>query len=241
MEHRHPAGKDFGNRILGLILLIAGTAWLLKHLEIELFPDWLISLPTAIIVLGLLFAFKTRFQRPGPILMMIVGTVWMLRRYADIPREFNLYLWPSALILFGIYLIFRPARRRTHGHHEYRKNWGEETSNKDRLDIDAIFCGSRKRIISKNFEGGEITAIFGGTELNLSQADFEKEITIDVSIVFGGLKIIIPNNWELKTQLTTIAAGVEDQRHTDGLHVVPEKTLVLKGTVVFGGIDIQNH
>ena len=59
--------------------------------------------------------------------------------------------------------------------------------------------------------------------------------------MFGGLKIIVPSNWEVKTQMTTIAAGVEDKRGRGGLEVVPDKTLILKGTVLFGGVDIQNY
>ena len=47
------------------------------------------------------------------------------------------------------------------------------TSFADRLNIDAIFSGVNRRMMSKNFQGGKITAAFGGAEIDLTQSDFE--------------------------------------------------------------------
>lgn len=242
MERHHSPEHEHGSRWLGLVFILIGTGWLLRKLHIDILPYWLLSWPMAMFVIGLLISIKTRFRRLPPLIITFIGLGFLLQKYLGLPHDLVYYIWPLLVIMLGMIILFKPKRRGGEGH-KYKKGFGEyeENHNSDKLDITAIFCGSKKRVLSKNFQGGEIAAIFGGTELNLTQADFDKEAALDVSIVFGGLKIIIPNNWELKTQLTTIAAGVEDKRGNDGLQVVPEKTLILTGTIVFGGIDIQNH
>ena len=56
------------------------------------------------------------------------------------------------------------------------------------LDSVNVFGGSHQTIYSKNFKGGEITAVFGGCDVNLTQADFEGVVAIDVTAIFGGAK-----------------------------------------------------
>lgn len=239
MEHQSHPGKAHGGRIFGFVLILFGVLWLLNRLDYIFFPNWLISVPSLMVLIGLIISIKTKFQRIGPIVVTLIGVAWLIRRHNLLPPEVSYLFWPIVLIAVGIIIVLRP-KKADQEKDEFSGCW-EDKSSSDELEIDAIFCGSKKQIISKDFKGGEINLIFGGTELNLTQADFPKEVVLDVTIVFGGLKIIIPNNWELKTQLTTIAAGVEDKRSHDGLQVVPNKVLLLKGTVIFGGIDIQNH
>ncbi len=239
MEHHSHPGKAHGGRIFGFVLILLGVLWLLNRLDYIFLPNWLISVPSLMVLIGLIISIKTKFQRIGPIVITLIGVAWLIRRHNLLPPEVSYLFWPIILIAVGVIIVLRPKRADSEKD-DFSGCW-EDKSSSDELEIDAVFCGTKKQIISKDFKGGEINLIFGGTELNLSQADFPKEVVLDVTIVFGGLKIIIPNNWELKTQLTTIAAGVEDKRSHDGLQVVPNKVLLLKGTVIFGGIDIQNH
>jgi len=177
----------------------------------------------------------------GPIFITLLGTTWLIKKYELLPPDMNYLFMPITIIILGLFILLRPKKAIDMGHkHKMGGAW-KESDTKDRLEVDSMFCGSKKHILSKDFKGGEINIIFGGTELNLSQADISKEATIDVSIMFGGLKIVVPNNWEVKTQMTTIAAGIEDKRGRGGLEVIPDKTLIIKGTVLFGGVDIQNY
>ena len=96
-------------------------------------------------------------------------------------------------------------------------------------------------MISKNFKGGDLVNIFGGTELDLSQADFTGTAIIDLTTIFGGTKLLVPSNWSLRSEGTvTIFGGIEDKRRMQTITETPDKTLVLQGTVIFGGIEIKS-
>lgn len=118
----------------------------------------------------------------------------------------------------------------------------EEPSKEDVIESIVFMAGVKKNILSKNFKGGDVTSIFGGTELNLSQADFEGSINLEVTQVFGGTKLIVPANWEIKSELVTVFGSVEDKRAIQPtLETEPRKVLVLTGTTVLGGIEIRNY
>ncbi|WP_332911371.1 LiaF transmembrane domain-containing protein [Algoriphagus boritolerans] len=110
----------------------------------------------------------------------------------------------------------------------------------DRLNIDAIFSGVNRKLMTKNFEGGKITAAFGGVDLDLTSADFNGVITIQIDIIFGGVKMIVPPHWDIRTEVSNIAAGIEDKRYFREGGVDPNKVVVLKGTILFGGLEIKS-
>jgi predicted membrane protein len=154
----------------------------------------------------------------------------------------------------GAFLIFRPRNRGNWtGGEEEKKNSGDtvfvETvmSSKTRdhkedfVDSTSIFGGAKKNIISKNFQGGDLVNIFGGTELDLTRADFNGTATIELTTIFGGTKLIVPSNWTIKSDAVTLFGGMEDKRNVQNLpENSPEKTLLLRGTVIFGGIEIKS-
>jgi hypothetical protein len=113
-------------------------------------------------------------------------------------------------------------------------------SSEDYLDTTAFFGGVHKKIVSKNFKGGDIVTIMGGTELDLSQADFTGMITLDVVQIMGATKIIVPAHWEIRTNVTAILAGFEDKRQQPTVNN-PEKVLVIDGTSLMGGIELRNY
>lgn len=114
------------------------------------------------------------------------------------------------------------------------------TAFSDRLNIDAIFSGVNRKLMSKNFQGGKITAAFGGVDLDMTTVDFNGVITIQVDIIFGGVKMIVPPHWDIRTEVTNIAAGIEDKRYFREGGVDPNKVVVLRGTILFGGLEIKS-
>ena len=117
---------------------------------------------------------------------------------------------------------------------------GPSWSSEDYIDTTSVFGGVHKKVVSKNFKGGDVTTFLGGTEIDLTQADINGVVRLDVTQVMGGTKIIVPAHWEVRSQVTAVFAGFEDKRQQPaGLN--PDKILIIEGTSIFGGIELKNY
>ncbi|EOR92985.1 hypothetical protein ADIARSV_3837 [Arcticibacter svalbardensis MN12-7] len=125
---------------------------------------------------------------------------------------------------------------------EERKQHSQSGGVEDYLDTVSIFGGIKKNIVSKNFLGGDIVTIMGGAEINLTQADINGTIVIDITQVFGGTKLIVPPQWKVSSDLAAVFGGIEDKRPLiQSINLADNKVLVLRGTSIFGGIDIRSY
>ncbi|WP_425637625.1 LiaF transmembrane domain-containing protein [Algoriphagus yeomjeoni] len=115
------------------------------------------------------------------------------------------------------------------------------TSYSDSVSIDSIFSGINKRMLTKNFQGGKLTAAFGGIDLDLTQSDFTGMVNLQVDVIFGAIKLVVPPHWDVRVEVTNIAAGVEDKRVYRQSEVDQDKVLVIRGTVFFGGLEIKSY
>lgn len=231
----------------GVLFLLVGGVALLKSFRYPI-PDYLFNWQALLIVLGLFIGFKHNFRGAAWFIMIIVGTAFLLNDYF-LKGDLDQHVWPIMLIAMGAFFILRPQRRSLKKEWDIKKKtgeWsdditGEETFIKeDFIDTTSIFGSTKKNILSKNFMGGDITNIFGGTEINLTQADIQGVATIDITTIFGGAELIVPSHWAVKSEIVTIFGGVEDKRSVSPITDTPDKALVLKGTIIFGGIEIKS-
>jgi predicted membrane protein len=110
------------------------------------------------------------------------------------------------------------------------------------IEATTVIGSVKKNIISKNFKGGEITTVLGGAEINLSQADFEGTVTLEITNVLGGTVLYVPANWEIHSQVDSVLGSIEDKRIIQNNIVADKnKILVIKGSVVMGGIEIKSY
>lgn len=112
-------------------------------------------------------------------------------------------------------------------------------SSEDYLKSTTIFSEVKKIVISKRFQGGEMVNIFGGTDLNLIQADIQHPIAIDVFQIFAGTKIIVPAHWKIQSEVVSVFGEVDDRRFTQGIPPDDQKVVYIRGTSIFGGITIK--
>ncbi|HTL07526.1 MAG TPA: DUF5668 domain-containing protein [Chitinophagaceae bacterium] len=119
-------------------------------------------------------------------------------------------------------------------------NSGYTNQKTDFLDITSVLGSAQRIVVSKDFKGGDITCFMGGAEINLTQADIHGSVVMDITAVMGGVKLIVPPNWEVKSELSTILGGVEDKRQVQGKIIDFNKVLVLKGTAFMGGIELRS-
>ena len=110
----------------------------------------------------------------------------------------------------------------------------------DRINESVIFSGVNRKLMTKDFQGGKATVIFGGLDLDLTQVDFTGVVTLDLEVGFGGVKLIVPPHWDVRTEMSNIAAGLEDKRMFREGGVDTNKVLILKGTLLFSGLEIKS-
>jgi predicted membrane protein len=251
IDSEHKRGKIIG----GLLVVSIGVLFLLKELGMEI-PFWLFSWKMLLIVLGLFTVLKNRFKSAWGLTLMIIGGAFMV---ADFYPEVNItsLFFPVLIIIAGLFIIFKPR----HKHHEHWNKWKEqhqfnikrpylihgcypetENNNDDFISASVYMGALKKSIVSKTFKGGKLKSYFSGVELNLSQADFEGQVILEIEQKFGGLELIVPANWEVKSELVAGFSSVEDNRRMQSaINGEAPKVLVLRGTNYFGGIEIKNY
>lgn len=104
--------------------------------------------------------------------------------------------------------------------------------------ITAIFGGVERRGYWKVPSQLSVSCVFGGVELDLTDAAFEStQIALDVRCMFGGVELTVPEGTEV-SNLTNAAFGgctiKVGPPHPDGIH------LTLTGSLAFGGVEVRN-
>jgi predicted membrane protein len=243
----HKLGRIFG----GLIIIGVGVLFLLRVMG-TFFPSWLFTWPSLLIVIGMYVGARRGFRPGGWLVMMLVGGVFLLERILPF-LNLSQFLWPALIIGVGLFMVLTPNRhlrrreRRERWKNKWKGKWEDQygdltshASNGDRIESVSIFGETKKVIVSKNFKGGEVTLIFGGAEINLSQADIQGKVKLEITQVFGGTRLIIPPHWEIQSTMVTVMGSIEDKRLVSDNHN-PDKILVLDGTSVMGGIEILSQ
>ena len=228
----------------GVFIIAIGIVALLRSTVVG-FPDWVFSWQMLLLAFGLFIGLRHNFRGGAWLVLMLVGGIFLLR---DIYPQFRFgQIWPVVLIVVGLFIILRPRRgwklnpgKKTEGASDSVFTEDIDYSKEDFVDSTSIFGGAKKIVISKNFKGGDLVNIFGGTELDLSQADFNGVAVIELTTIFGGTKLLVPSNWAVKSEAVTIFGGIEDKRRIPAATENVEKTLLIRGTVIFGGIDIKS-
>ena len=254
-KKKYSRSHGSGHVFSGLLLLGAGALLLMSRMGAPI-PGWIFSWYVLLIVIGLFIGFRSNFRNPGWIIMVTIGGFFLIDELTPGSNLHN-FILPAILIVVGAFFITRPRgelRRERH----LRREWGQHQEPSDitpivippadeaaveegeYIDVTAAFGGVKKLILSKNFKGGEMNCFMGGTEINLMQADIQRPISLEVNAVFGGAKIIVPSNWDVKNEVTAVFGGVEDKRSINSAITDPNKTIKITGTCVFGGIEIRN-
>lgn len=244
--------------ILGIVLLSIGLLLLIKKLGF-FFPDWILSWPMILILVGVVNLIKYQFKSLFGVILTFLGLFFLFEREFNFDFGLDRYLVPIVLIGVGIHLIIKKRKEKNFLENKSfptltndiaEKPQSEESGYSDfeiqegsfsnRLYESAILSGINKRIISKDLNSGKLTTVLGGIDLDLTQADFSGQIYLQVDVIFGGIKLIVPPHWQIQTEVTNIAAGIEDKRLYRQSEVDNSKVLIIRGTILFGGLEIKS-
>ncbi|MCO6498670.1 MAG: hypothetical protein J5I50_13530 [Chitinophagaceae bacterium] len=243
---------------LGLALFLAGLALLAKKMGAPL-PDWMFQWPMILVLLGIGLGIKDRFQNPGSWILLLIGFIFLANE-ASTGIDLRRYIAPIILISIGLIFLLRPKpvhiRRvgRFNDKGEFYETSGQDiededarelsvaTGDEEYVNVNAVFGGVKKIILSKNFKGGTVNCFMGGADLILSQAEVKSATMIEINNIFGGTKLVVPPDWDVQNNVTAIFGGVNDKRTFKmNMEADPNKRLLINGTCLFGGIDIVTY
>ena len=231
--------------IAAILLIVAGGLLFLETFDLVNFSirHLIFNWKTLLIAIGLLILVSNEHRIAGYILIGL-GIVFWVPYFFDYSIRLSQVFWPLVLIGVGLIIL---TRRNIHGRiggHRHRSMNPDGTLDTDYIDDVSIFGGGVKRYSTQNLKGGNVTAIFGGSEIDLTTSQMAADGTVvDVFTMFGGTKFIIPSNWKVKSEAVALFGGFSDKRihkqqPEDG---VDEKVLLIKGLVLFGGVEIKNY
>ncbi|MGW8122657.1 LiaI-LiaF-like domain-containing protein [Roseivirga echinicomitans] len=224
------------NAIVGLIFILIGTVFLLDNLDIISFHfrRYIFQWENILIIIGAVLILNKENVKVGGILMGI-GILLNLDEWFNLDVDI-FDLWPLVFVVAGFAIV---SRNRNVKDEKFDPNTGNLNANK--INDTAIFGGGDKVINSSNFMGGSLTAIFGGSTIDLTQAKLaEGRNEIDVFYMFGGSKIRVPQDWNVQVSVTGIFGGMSDRRKFIDPEHDEKKQLVIRGTAIFGGAEITN-
>jgi hypothetical protein len=241
--------------ILGIGLILIGILAALDNLGIADMHIVLKLWPLILIFMGV--AKLRQEPTPGAYALVIVGTFLLIVTFGH--RHVEDIIGPMVLVGIGIFVILKGLHRQREG---VRASFpapalvtelGEDgqplpaaaataPSSDAYLSGTAILTGYKRRVYAQDLRGGDFTSIFGGFEVDLRRVALQNnQATVDVFVLFGGGKIMIPQDWQVDVRATAIAGAVEDKTLALGEAPSPDRPrLIITGTALFGGVEISH-
>ncbi|MDD3392098.1 MAG: DUF5668 domain-containing protein [Bacilli bacterium] len=154
--------------------------------------------------------------------LIIIGSFYLLESLNIISNEFvNLTLWPILIIGLGVTFFFRIDQK----HISNSKHFV------------AILSGVEEKI-NDEYLGSEISAIFGGVELDLTKAKFKtKKTYINAQAICGGIDVRVPENVKVVTNGFPILGGIDNKSISNNK---ADYELIINYNIICGGIEIKN-
>ncbi len=221
--------KDYTKLFIGLIIVAIGISLLFGQLGLEnIFGfsfSYLLSIlwPLIIIILG--FSVWLSGKNSAGLIISAIGAFFLLNTLFDV----NLWslFWPLTLIALGLLILFKGSVKST-----------RDKSSENFISVNSIFSGNEKKIVSNDFEGGSIFVLFGGTDIDLSKAKLSKDgANIDLTVVFGGSTIIVPESIQVISEGSALFGGWENKASSKQGKDSP--VLRISGSAIFGGVEIK--
>lgn len=235
MDTPKSCGMRGGGAATGFVIIAVGVVWLLSRMGIVTIPSIHVMWPSILIAIGFIKLFHRPFALPQLFvagIMMAVGTLLQLNKLGLIVVDIHM-IWPFLVMMAGVLVIWMS------GHH---KRIDKKAVSENLINKFILFGGDETHVNTKQFEGGIITAVFGGAVIDLRQTEMASSpTTLNISAVFGGVELRVPGHWRVVVHGAPVLGGFENKaRLRDGLTEDEIKTFIVQGSAVFGGVEIKN-
>jgi predicted membrane protein len=228
---RRPLGLT-GRMIFGLIVLSLGVIWTLGNLGLVDSDAILRWWPFLLILFGIakMIGLGTTRQPVAGMVFSVVGLL-LLGNELSLIHVHLWQLWPVLMILLGTALVVRSIRG--------PRPVTEPSQLNAEVHSFTMMGGLGVKNVSQDFRGGDVSAVMGGVEVDLrGTRSTSPQVVIDAFAWWGGIEIFVPRDWRVVSEVLPLMAGYED--HTGKPEGEAKTTLVIRGLVVMGGIEIKN-
>lgn len=226
--------KKFGNILWGLVFVIVGIIWGVNALGIAeiniFFKGWW----TLFIIIPSFIGLFTERNKLGNIIGLFIGCVLLACAQGLI--SFSM-IWklliPTVFVIIGLTFIFKDVI----GSKVNKEIKKLNANRKDGTEYCATFASQNINYDGQEFEGADLTAVFGSVKCNLVKANITEDQVINASSIFGGIEILVPTNVNIKIKSTPIFGGVSDKSVKNSSPDAP--TIYINAYCMFGGVDIK--
>jgi predicted membrane protein len=253
--------------VVGVFLVLMGVVLTLDQLGVVQANHVLRFWPAALIIIG--FVILQRGEKRSAIralILIVVGGWLLLNTLGLVSVQLWEFIWPLVLVLIGARIMMRnqgsnsnappgqpatgpavgatPADPAVASATDSPSNPANPANPPNAGDTHATLfalLGSSKRRWGKAvFRSAEATAVMGGCELDLRDALITsgEPAHVDVFVIMGGVNLYVPPNWTVALEVVPLLGGVHDK--TRSMPSNPGQHLIVRGTVVMGGIEICN-
>jgi predicted membrane protein len=256
-----PNNRNPPKFVIGVFLVLMGVVLALDQLGLVQANHLLRFWPAALIILGLVML--QRRERQGALrglVLIVVGGWLLLNTLGLVSLDLWGFIWPLLLVFFGARIMMHnqgsgsnaspdqpgganPTGGTTStgqtgpgGNAPATPNSGESVH----ASLFSLLSSSKRRWGKSVFRGAEATAFMGGCELDLRDALMSSGelAVVDVFVIMGGVNIFVPPNWTVSQEVVPLLGGVHDK--TRSVPSNPAQHLLVRGTVVMGGVEISN-
>lgn len=241
-EEKSPKHRPFRKSAVGIVIIVAGLVLLLSNFELisDSLHHILFSWQMLLIVIGIVSLLSSENHTPGYILIAI-GLIFLLPRIFEPVFNVSHLLVPTILIAIGIFLLLKRVPQRFVNSHQGSHQPVHPLEN-GYVHEENIFGGSKQCFLQEVFRGGSITCAFGGSELDLTHTCLaEGNNVLEITMIFGGVTLIVPSDWKIILRTTSIFGGFSDKRMYIKESVDNSRVLIIKGSTIFGGGEIKSY
>lgn len=141
------------------------------------------------------------------------------------------------LVVIGLSIIFKNIFHSKNDKEVAAKI--KKIKNGDTMDNQtAVFSGSERTYKKETFSGTSLVAVFGGVDLDLRDAIFEKDTVIRAVCAFGGIDLKVPEDVQIKLNSNIVFGGISDDRKNP--NESSKHTIYIDAYGAFGGISIND-
>ena len=222
------------NILWGLLLIVLGLIFGLNALDITdidvFFDGWW----TLFIIIPCGLGLLREREKTGNLIGLSIGVALLLacQGFLDFGMILKL-IFPALLVVFGVSLVLK-AMATDRGARKFIEAHINEPGSGEYC---STFSGQKLHFAGEHFRGAKLTAVFGSVDLDLTGAIIDHDVVIDATAIFGGVDIIVPQNYRVRICSNSICGGVSEEH----MHATQEGliTVYVNGNCMFGGVNVK--